>query len=46
MNTIIYIFRNLYISYQNRKNNVQVTSESTFNRLVDHTKPVIVINNL
>lgn len=46
MNTIISIFRNLCISYANRKNNVQVIDESTFNRLVDHTKPVIVINNL
>jgi hypothetical protein len=46
MNTIISIFRNLCISYANRKNNVQVISESAFNRLVDHTKPVIVINNL
>lgn len=46
MNTIISIFRNLYISYVNRKNNVQVISESTFNKLVDKTKPVIVINNI
>ena len=46
MNTIISIFRNLCISYVNRKNNVQVISESEFNRLVDHTKPAIVINNL
>ena len=46
MNTIISIFRNLCIAYANRKNNVEVISESTFNRLVDRTKPVIVINNL
>ena len=46
MNTIISIFRNLLISYQNHKNNVQVISESKFNKLVDSTKPVIVINNL
>ena len=46
MNTIISLFRNLCIAYANRKNNVQVISESTFNRLVNHTKPVIVINNL
>ena len=46
MNTIISLFRNLCISYTNRKNNVQVISESKFNRLVDRTKPAIVINNL
>ena len=46
MNTIISIFRNLCISYANRKNNVKIISESEFNRLADHTKPVIVINNL
>ena len=46
MSAIISIFRNLCIAYANRKNNVQVISESTFNRLVDHTKPAIVINNL
>ena len=46
MNAIISIFRNLHIAYINRKNNVQVIDESTFNRLVDHTKPAIVINNL
>ena len=46
MNIIISLFRNLCISYSNRKNNVQVISESKFNRLVDRTKPVIVINNL
>lgn len=46
MNTIISLFRNLHIAYINRKNNVQVISESTFNRLVDRNKPAIVINNL
>ncbi len=46
MNTIISLFRNLCISYANRKNNVKIISESEFNRLVDHTKPAIVINNL
>ena len=46
MNTIISLFRNLCISYQNRKNNVEIISESKFNKLVDHSKPVIVINNL
>lgn len=46
MNTILSIFRNLHIAYINRKNNVQVISESTFNQLVDRTKPAIVINNL
>lgn len=46
MNAIISIFRNLHIAYINRKNNVEVISESTFNRLVDNTKPAIVINNL
>ena len=46
MNTIISLFRNLCISYANSKNNVKIISESEFNRLVDHNKPAIVINNL
>lgn len=49
MKSFINIFINLLKSYQmyryNRRNNVWVISEREFNKRVDRTKPIIVINN-
>lgn len=45
MKTIINLFKDIARYYYNKRIGVEVLSESKFNRLVDKTKPVYIINN-
>lgn len=44
MKTFINLFKDIARYYYNKRNGVQLLSESDFNRLVDKTKPIHIIN--
>ena len=45
MKTILNLFKDIMRYYENRRNKIYMISEAEFNRKVDRTKHIIIINN-